>query len=302
MPDASERIIILSVILLVAIFVRSTQMYQVEPINEIENTILTWKDMQIQIATSRDNYTLGDRFTATVYLVNNRSEEVRMTPIYSATLLGGVNRSDGIGHFSSWTYPPDAVTTLPPNSKTKIIESLFSPNQSGPFRIACMGIEKTVQILERVQVGAIETWGAEDYLDPEQALSHGFEGYVNISYVSEMPPRIIVSPGKVINYTIRLELIPHVPEFTETEVLFDPENASEFSVDYVTLKNYIRYSPNGTILLRVDEPHNVTMILSVPEGSTGMSVHPRYMLGVGIFADVPIASAGSVGLNRIPRD
>ncbi len=109
-------------------------------------------------------------------------------------------------------------------------------------------------------------------------------------------------PGKVINYTIQLELIPHVPEFTETEILFDPENASDFSVDYVTLKNYIRYSPNRTILLRVDEPHNVTMILSVPDGSTGMSVLPRFMLGVGIFADAPVVSAGSVGLNRIPQD
>ncbi len=157
-------------------------------------------------------------------------------------------------------------------------------------------------MLEPEQVESGITWGFYDYRDPEVALSHGFNGYINISYVSEMPPRIIVSPGKIINYTIQLELIPHVPEFTETEVLLDPENASNFRVDYVLLKEYMRYSPNRTILLRVDEPRNVTMILSVPDGSTGMSVLPRFMLGVGIFADVPVASTGSVGLNRIPRD
>ncbi len=300
MADTSERIIILSAVILVVIIGQSVKMFKTEPIRE--DTILTWRDMQIQIATSRDNYTLGDRFTATVYVVNNRSEEVRMTPIYSASLIGGVNRSDGIGHLSSWTYPADAVTTIPPNSKMKIIESMFSPNQSGPFRIACLGIEKTVQILEPLKLGQGIGPLFEDYRIPEVALSHGFEGYINVSYVSEMPPRIIVSPGKVIHYTIRLELIPHVPEFTETDVLLDPENASNFRVDYVTLKNYIRYSPNGTILLRVDEPRNVTMILSVPDGLTGMSVLPRFMLGVGIFADVPVASPGSVGLNRIPRD
>ena len=178
-------------------------------------------------------------------------------------------------------------------------------------------------MLEPEQVESGITWGFYDYRDPEVALSHGFNGYINISYVSEMPPRIIVSPGKIINYTIQLELIPHVPEFTETEVLLDPENASNFRVDYVLLKEYmrysanrtilvkedelltkdnLRYSPNETILLKVDEPRNVTMILSVPDGSTGMSVRPRFMLGIGIFADVPVASTGSVGLNRIPRD
>jgi hypothetical protein len=121
-----------------------------------------------------------------------------------------------------------------------------------------------------------------------------------------MPARVIVSPGRVINYTIRLELIPHVPEFTETEVVLDPESSSGFGVGWgdpvPIFNNYIRYSPNGSILLRVDEPRNVTMILSVPDGSTGMSVLPRFMLGIGIFADVPVASTGSVGLNRIPRN
>ena len=190
---------------------------------------------------------------------------------------------------------------IPANSTRKIQSRVFKPLFLGEFRISCLGLKKTVLIREPLKIGQGIGPLVVDWLDPEYALSRGIKGYVNISYVSEMPPRIIVSPGKVIHYTIQLQLIPYVPEFTEAEVLLDPENASNFRVDYVLLKDYIRYSPNGTILLRVDEPRNVTMVLSVPDGSTGMSVHPRYMLGIGIFADVPVASAGSVGLNRIPR-
>ena len=156
---------------------------------------------------------------------------------------------------------------------------------------------------ESISVG---TWTRRDLLDPELALSHGFKGYVNVSYISDVPVRIIVSPGKIINYTIQLELIPHVPEFTETEVVLDPESSSGFGVGWgdpvPIFNNYIRYSPNGSILLRVDEPRNVTMILSVPEGFNGMSAYPRHLLRVGIMADVPIASVSGAGLDRIPRD
>lgn len=141
--------------------------------------------------------------------------------------------------------------------------------------------------------------------DPELALEHGFKGYVNVSYVSETPRIIIVSPGKTLNYTIQLELIPHVPEFTETEVVLDPENSSKHGGgwgDPVPIFNdYIRYSPNGSILLRVDEPRNVTMILSIPEGMTGMSAYFLDLLGVGIMADIPTASPYHVSFDPIRR-
>ena len=157
------------------------------------------------------------------------------------------------------------------------------------------------RLLESVSIGDITSWDLYDLIDPELALSHGFKGYVNVSYVSETPVRIIVSPGKVINYTIQLKLIPHVPEFTEAEVVLDPENSSQFGVGPI-FNNYIQYSPNGTILLRVDEPRNVTMILSVPEGFTGMSAYPQDLLGVGIMADIPIVHEGGGHLDRIHKD
>ncbi len=152
-----------------------------------------------------------------------------------------------------------------------------------------------------LKTASIGTWDRRDLLDPELALEHGFKGYVNVSYVSETPRIVIVSPGKTLNYTIQLKFIPHVPEFTATLVVLDPENSSGFGVGAGDLifNDYIRYSPDGTILLRVEEPRNVTMILSVPEGLPGMSANPHHLLGVGIMADIPVAYEGDAHLDRI---
>jgi hypothetical protein len=161
--------------------------------------------------------------------------------------------------------------------------------------------------LSRVQSVGIGSWEPTDVLDPAKPISHEFKGYINVSYVSETPIRVIASPRKVINFTIQLELISHVPDFTETEVVLDPENSNQVGAgwgDPVPIFNdYIRYSPNGTIFLRVDEPLNVTMILCVPDGFTGMSAYPHQLIGVGIMADIPLIDAyGGGGLDRIKRD
>ncbi len=295
MVDTSERIIVLTALILVTVMVWA-------PNSGPPRTIVTVKDLEIKIVTLRENYTLGESFTADAFLVNNRSEEVWIKPISSIIIVGySLNGTDPIAEVSHISVTKDLIR-IPANSTRKIQSRVFKPLFLGEFRISCLGLKKTVLIREPLKIGQGIGPLVVDWLDPEYALSRGIKGYVNISYVSEIPARIIVSPGKVIHYTIQLQLIPHVPEFTETEILLDPENASHFRKDYVLLKDYIRYSPNGTILLRVDEPRNVTMVLSVPDGSTGMSVHPRYMLGIGIFADVPVASASGVGLHRIPRD
>jgi len=41
------------------------------------------------------------------------------------------------------------------------------------------------------------------------------------------------------------------------------------------------------------------MTLSVPEGFPSMSTNPHHLLGVGIRADVPVASEEHVQLDRI---
>ncbi len=147
MPDTSERIIILSAVILVVIIGQFVKMYKTEPIKE--DTILTWRDMQIQIATSRDNYTLGEGFTATVYLVNNRSEEVQMQPITSLSIEGGRDMGySGLASTHDWTPAAGTVTTLPAYSKKKLADQYFTPEKTGEFIITSLGVNKTVLILE----------------------------------------------------------------------------------------------------------------------------------------------------------
>jgi len=294
--DASDRILVLSAIILAIIIIYS-------PSSGLMRTIVTVDDVEIEIATLRDNYTLGEGFTATVYLVNNRSEEVRMEPITGLTIEGrNVNDTGGIGTTINWTPAAGTITTLPAYTKMKLVDTYFTPEQTGEFTITCLGVQKTVQIFQPMKGEAVELWFIDDLLDPESALSHGFKGYVNVSYVSETPVRVIVSPGKVINYTIQLKLIPHVPEFTETEVALDPKHSSGYGAGWSNppiFNAYIRYSPSGTLILKADEPLNVTMILSVPEGLRGMSAYPRHLLGVGIMADIPVAHGEGAHLDRI---
>lgn len=140
------RIIAVSAILLVVVVVLSVKMLQVE--TEKEDTLLTWKDMQILIATPRDNITLGEGFTATVYLVNNRSEEVKMKPITSLSIEGG--RDIGYGGLASthdWTPAAGSVTILPAYSKKKLADQFFTPEQTGEFIITSLGVNKTVHVL-----------------------------------------------------------------------------------------------------------------------------------------------------------
>jgi len=297
LADNSDRIIIGTGILLVLTVVISNYF-------GLGRIIVTIDDLGVEIATSKDNYTLGESFTAKVYLVNAFSRDVSMEPLHSV-LIQGNSVNDPTPAKMTVDINSDGRRHIPAESKALFLDLPFTPKYPGEFRITCLGVQKTVLILEPKPSIGTKTWDIGDLLDPELALSHGFKGYINASYVSEMPARVIVSPGKIVNYTIRLELIPHVPEFMETEVLLAPENErAQFGIlsSGANLNDYIHYSPNGTILLKVDEPRNVTMILSVPEGLAGISEYPGNLFGIGMWADVPIASAYGAGLRRITRD
>lgn len=147
MASASERILIASGVLLVVIIVISTQMYPFPPFKENDENLLTWRDMQIQIGTSRDNITLGEGFTATVYMVNNRSRDIRMEPITSCTIEGGINGTNGAGTSIDWMYASDYVMALPANSRKKLIDKHFIPEQAGEFIITSLGVSKTIHVL-----------------------------------------------------------------------------------------------------------------------------------------------------------
>ncbi len=140
MADTSERIIILSAVILVMIVVWL-------PISGLIRTIVTVNEVEVEIITSRDNYALGESFTANVYLVNTRSRDVWMEPISSLS-FSGVSENDpepAIGIVDiSW----DDKFHIPAMSKTQLLHQDFKPKHTGEFIITCLGVEKTVLILE----------------------------------------------------------------------------------------------------------------------------------------------------------
>ncbi len=145
MVDTSERIIILTAVVLVIILWI--------PNSGLMRTIVTIHDLEIEIVTSRDNYTLGENFTANVYLVNTRSRDVWMEPI-QAVMFSGQSVSDN----RDW---PQAVIDfmndtlhIPSKSKVFLVYRRFTPIITGEFIIQCSGMRKTVLILDSEPEGA----------------------------------------------------------------------------------------------------------------------------------------------------
>jgi hypothetical protein len=111
-------------------------------------------DIEVEITTSRDSYTLGESFTATLHLVNNGSKDVWMNPIYDLPFLGNsVNNPEPNTGVTLLDWVQGAMIHVPPKSKIKLFERDFESQYSGEFIISCFGVEKTVFILDSESKG-----------------------------------------------------------------------------------------------------------------------------------------------------
>ncbi len=138
MADTSERIIILSaVILVIILWIPNSGLIQ---------TIVTINDVEIEIDTTSDYYFLGDSFTTNVYLVNSRSRDVWMEPI-KGVMFRGFSAFE-----ASWPIynivVMDGRLHIPAKSKVFLIDRHFTPRKVGEFYIQCSGVRKTVVIFE----------------------------------------------------------------------------------------------------------------------------------------------------------
>ncbi len=138
MADASERIVILSAVVLVIILWL--------PNSGLIQTIVTIDDVEVEIDTSRNHYYLGDNFTANVYLVNTRSRDVWMEAI-QGVMFSGLSQFDPILPIAV-LIEMDGRLLIPANSKVFLIDRLFTPRRAGEFQIQCSGRRKKVVIFE----------------------------------------------------------------------------------------------------------------------------------------------------------
>ena len=140
MADKSERIIILSVVLLVIILWL--------PNSGLIQTIVTIDDVEVEIDTSRDYYYLGENFTATIYLVNSRSRDVWMEPMIGIPFSG--SSTNGLAGTLPHVFlnVMDGRLFIPAKTKVILIDRLFTPKKSGEFTITSLGARKKVLIIE----------------------------------------------------------------------------------------------------------------------------------------------------------
>lgn len=140
MASASDRIIVLTAIILVMVMVWA-------PNREPPRTIVSMKDLKVKINTSREYCTLGESFTAYAFLVNNRSEDVWIKPLPSGSIVGhSLNGTDPIID-DIHGDPAEELICIPVNT-SKILSRKFTPLFTGEYQISFLGIKKIVPVIK----------------------------------------------------------------------------------------------------------------------------------------------------------
>jgi len=129
--------------------------------------------------------------------------------------------------------------------------------------------------------------------DPKIALKYGIRGYIEITSEAGTPKSVTITRGKETNITIFLHFVSHTPDFTETEVVIDPNREEGYIIERslgpgkgtIKLNDYVSYDPIGRILLKANQTLSVIMTIRVPVNFPSISMPLR---AVGITADVPI--------------
>ncbi len=143
MADTSERIIILSAVVLVIIILISN--------SKLKPTIVEVSDLNVEINISKDFCILGETITATLYFENNGTKDVWVNPPDEIAFIGrSINdpeqNTDVI--FFDWLHADESAIPMPAGSKIGFYERDYKPKFTGEFIISCLGNNKTVLILD----------------------------------------------------------------------------------------------------------------------------------------------------------
>lgn len=145
MTDTSERIIILTAIILMFVAIQSYSMLTGKRIG-------TLNDIEVEIYTPQVNYTLGEGFTATIYFVNSDIKDVWIKAFHQYTINRYNLNHPEKGIISDVLVNLDQENPwihVPAHSRMVFDTVFCKPQYEGEFRICCLGAEKTVLILEQ---------------------------------------------------------------------------------------------------------------------------------------------------------
>jgi len=145
MADTSDRIIILSAVILVVIVVW-TSSYP---------PIVSLSDIQIELETDKALYLVNEEFKVKASFYHEKSYAVRINTNIDYNLIGYTLEREGIPVSLSHGFPKN-FSTIPPYSSIKVHTGTLQPRYSGEFFISCLGVNKTVLILDSESEGAIQ--------------------------------------------------------------------------------------------------------------------------------------------------
>jgi DNA-binding transcriptional ArsR family regulator len=129
---------------------------------------------------------------------------------------------------------------------------------------------------------------AESQVDTAaEAKAQGIEGYVRLHY-SELPQQIQIISGGNLTFTIRVSFTSYNSSLREVKLIVDPQYVDPYMPSGMgdELRNYLSYSPNGTITIRAGESVNLTATIRAPDNVGQVFFFHRYNLdGLGIGAE-----------------
>ncbi|MCW3990812.1 MAG: hypothetical protein NWE88_12145 [Candidatus Bathyarchaeota archaeon] len=137
MADASERIIVLSALLLIGIIAWTST----------TTPIVSLDDVRIELETEKGVYEMNEDIEVKVYFYNEKPFAVKLNTNIDKVIEGYTPErepspaSTGHGH-------PIVYSEIPPNSRIKFHSRPLTPKYSGEYLISCLGANKTVLIFD----------------------------------------------------------------------------------------------------------------------------------------------------------
>jgi hypothetical protein len=146
MADTSERIIILTAVVLVVIIVWISTI----------TPIVSLDDVRIELETEKGVYEMDESIEVKVYLNNEKPFAVKINTNIDKVIEGYTPEREpspaSLGHGFPVVY-----SMIPPNSRIEFHSTMLTPKYSGEYLISCLGANKRVQILDPPSEGELVT-------------------------------------------------------------------------------------------------------------------------------------------------
>ena len=99
------------------------------------------------IETDRDTISVGESFTATVYLCNPGDRDILLEPIRQFAFSGNsLYGPEPVNNAVFLSYPGGTKIKVGAGDRTVFLRRVFTPLYPGPFMVTCPGAEATVNV------------------------------------------------------------------------------------------------------------------------------------------------------------